>query len=859
MGALPFSDFLELLRAKGLGVGLHEHLAVGKLLTHWDSTRRDEFREAIAALVARHDGEVVAIRNLFDEFYPAETAAPRPVDPAQTALHQREYRAIRYLRGKGVWAAAVICLAFAFTIAVTYRYYTFPDIPPAPPTPLLSSAGPQPPLPPADDPEPRPIVLETLVQAAPDPPPADLPTPPSRINRPLIAALSTAVLVVSLLALWGARIRAAASQWTAEAWQAALASLPGPYHAPLVLKDLVTRLPRRDVEDAATLLARAFSGVGRGKELDVQRSLKETLRTGMRPQLVFRLKRVQQTVLVIQDVSQMMHAHAGRVESFIIDLKRQGIAIERWYFDGDISVVTNRRNGPPIPLDVLAKRREDWPLMILSSGLGVAATLTLRNRTWMSAFRTFTRRVWLSPIRDPELWPAAVRRLPIGVLPMTRAGILQAATILAQGEYSSPGMLSRARETASPVTIADVEKLKQLASVVPYPTLPELELLRQRFAPDVPERAVLHVANDIGAYEGAPIRMSDGDIRDHLHRLRKASPALEVELRRYLLKVLADSEPVPGSAAHLRWEISSALHRVQIAELTGSDARPAMAALAGLARGPLWRELRDAIEKLPPSPQQPEIRKAAGMQGRPDEPPAFQDRTGHLHVESFHWRMPRWQDAAVAAAVTLVVAAIGSFSSAFRLQASHALDAYVLEYRPSAAASDAGELRIFMREQGSSAPRTVRLYRDSVPQDATVALDPQGEAIVPLPSGGEPHVYQVRADLSGGAFALSNTLWAPSALVIIDAQPWARVTLRSTDGRVPEMTQVTPAALRLPEGTYDLSFENGGVTAPLTRQIQVSSTGQRTFRFDMPGFDPSQLLNQLGVTGAPPPTRQYRQ
>ena len=247
----------------------------------------------------------------------------------------------------------------------------------------------------------------------------------SRLNLPLIAALSTAALVVSLLALWGARIRAAARQWTADAWQAALASLPGPYHAPLVLKDLVTRLPRRDVEDAATLLARAFSGVGRGRELDVKESLRETLRYGMRPQLVFRLRRVQQTVLVLQDISQTMHAHTARVESLIVDLRRQGIAIERWYFDGDISVATQRPDGPPVALDVLAKRREDWPLMVLSSGLGVTATLTLPNRAWKTAFRTWTRRVWLSPIRDPKLWPAAVRQMPIAVLPMTRNGLFR--------------------------------------------------------------------------------------------------------------------------------------------------------------------------------------------------------------------------------------------------------------------------------------------------------------------------------------------------------------------------------------------------------------------------------------------------
>ena len=720
----------------------------------------------------------------------------------------------------------------------------------------MASRAPQPPQRPAETPAPVPgPLLETLVQAAPEPPAAALDPPPSRINWPSVIALSIATLVVTLVAFWGARIRAGARQWTLDAWQRALASLPGPYHTQLVLKDLVTRLPRRDIEDAATLLARAFSGMGRSRELDVTSSLKQTLRSGLRPQLIFRPRRMQQTVLILQDVSQMMQAHTGRVESFIVDLRRQGIAIERWYFEGDVSIAMNRRNGPPIPLDVLAKRREDWPLMVISSGAGVTATLTLSNRAWMNAFRTWTRRVWLSPIRDPELWPAAVRQLPIAVLPMTRAGLLQAATILAQGEYASAGMLDRARETAAPVTIAHVEKLKRLASVVPYPTMAELELLRQRFAPDVPERAMPHVVNDIGAYTGAPIRMSDGEIQDYLRQLRTEAPTLEVDLRRYLLKVLADSEPVAGSAAHLRWEISRAIHQVQLAELTTSDARPAVEALAALSKGPLWRELRDAVDRLAPDSQRSaEIRKAVGLQRRASEPPSFQDSAGHLDLP-FHWRAPRWQDAALAGVVTMMVATGGSFTGAFRVQASHALDAYVLEYRPSV---DAGELRILLRDPSSPMPRRVQLYRDMSAVGSAIDLDPRLGATVPLAAGSEPHVYQIRAQLPDEALAVSNTLWAPSVLIIIDAQPWARVTARSQGGRVPDVTQITPAAFRLPEGTYDLSFENGGLTPPLTQQIQVTSGGQRTFQYTMPGFDPGQLLNQLGIESGPAPAPQYR-
>jgi uncharacterized protein with von Willebrand factor type A (vWA) domain len=96
--------------------------------------------------------------------------------------------------------------------------------------------------------------------------------------------------------------------------------------------------------------------------------------------LIFRARRVQETILLLQDVSQSMAVYSRRVEGFVADLLRQGIAVERWYFDGDVSVVSQRRDGPPISMDTLARRREDWPLMVVSAGLGVTATLTRADR-----------------------------------------------------------------------------------------------------------------------------------------------------------------------------------------------------------------------------------------------------------------------------------------------------------------------------------------------------------------------------------------------------------------------------------------------------------------------------------------------
>ena len=88
---------------------------------------------------------------------------------------------------------------------------------------------------------------------------------------------------------------------------------------------------------------------------------------------------------------------------------------------------------------------------------------------------------------------------------------------------------------------------------------------------------------------GPTLQMPDGEIRDYLRQLRKDLPGLEAEVRHYLLRLLDQSEPAAGSAAHLRLGyIDWRYFERQIARLTSSDAGPAFAALAELSN---WTSL----------------------------------------------------------------------------------------------------------------------------------------------------------------------------------------------------------------------------------------------------------------------------
>ena len=839
MTVLPFSDFLELLRAKGFGVGLHEHIALGKLLSRWDSTDRDELRGAIAALIARRDEEVTAILRLFDEIYPSEIRRGDEPPPGPE-LHTRKFRLVQIARTPAFWASAAGAAVLAISMAIAWWYYSTIEWPEVPAAVFVPRSLPMPQAPrQVDNAPPIQPLPEALIEYEADPA-ADLPSPPTRVKWAALSALSAAALGVTLVALWGTRMRRGARRWTIDAWHQALSALPGPHYSSLILKDLIVRLPRADLEEAATLLGRAFSEEARGRELDVTRSLRETLRAGLRPHLLFKPRRVQETILVLIDHSQFMSAHTRRVETFITDLARYGIFMETWYFDGDVAVQARQPFGQPVALDELARRRQDYPLMIVSNGFGVAATLQ-RPDLWLQALKTWTRRVWLTPVTDQSLWPSGLARLPIEVVGLNRAGLLRAANILARGESERIGVTGRISAVPRPVSLDDVEALKQLASVVPYPTIDLLELLRQRFAPQVPEAAVLHVADAGATHAGAPIQMSDGEIRDHLRRLRQGRPAFEADVREYLLEVLHDSEPAAGSVAHLRWQISTALHETQVAALRGRDTAPVLAKVAALAHGPLWQELREAIARLPESG----MKEPAGIKREGVEPPTFEDPTGRLDVPRFRWIVPGPRELGLSFGAALIVAALASLATPFRAQASHLLNAYTLEYVQPQASSLAGELRVRAAADipgNVTLPRTLQLYRDDQPDGEPFRLDDDSTA-VRIESTGAAHVYQIRAALETGALAVSNAILAPSVLVVVDAQPWARVTIRSDRNLIREISDTTPLAVRLPEGTYDVAFAND-LTGASNQQITVTTAGERVFRFTMPGFDPQTLLGQ---------------
>jgi VWA domain containing CoxE-like protein len=837
---LPFSGFLDALRDKGFGVGLHEYLALGKLLDAWGATDRDQIRNGIAALIARHEDEVRSIKKLFDEFYPRERVV---IDDGR---HGKlgHFRFVRLVKSAGVWAAALTLIALAVGAVSLVRWTKTIELPAV--RPLVVET-----LKPIQQRDDKSEVLPTFDPPTPDPPASTIPLPPPRTAWSGIAALSGGALILTAGALWGRSLRAGARKWTARAWQSALASLPGPYHGTLVLRDYVSRMPRADIEDTATVLGRSFAGDVRGTELDVLESLRRTLRAGLQPHLIFRPRRVQETIVTLVDVSPSMAMYARKIESFRADLRRQGIALEAWFFDADISGVARHPHGPTTPLEGFLRLHGEGPVMILSAGAGVPVTIARKNDKTVPALQKRARLVWITPIADPQLWPEALQRLSLPIVSMTRTGLLRAAQILAHDDPSG-GVVSFARASVSrPVTERDVEELRRLASLVPYPTPELLELLRQRFAPEIPESAVLYAVDTRAASANLPFKMSDDDIRDLLKKVRAETPEREAAVRAYLIQVLEDSEPVVNSAAHLRWQASMAIHKAQIAELAGADASAAIDTVRELYHGPLWEEVRGMVERLAPvGAVTDEMRKT--VHAKDTAPPDFRAASApSAKIAKPIWSGPGWRVLATATAIALAVAAISYVAGPFRVQAS--VDrAYTLTFAPGLATGNPGRL-IVRAVPGSGAPRTVQLFRDGAAWNQPVALADDSATV--SVDDGPAHLYDARSVASRDTLAASNSVWAPSVLVIIDAHAWAKVTV-DWENRPSTLTdktlyrdELTPFAVRLPEGDYTLSFVNG--TDTLKKSVTVSTAGDRTFSYMMPGFSSDDVLRQLGLPRSP--------
>jgi hypothetical protein len=529
-----------------------------------------------------------------------------------------------------------------------------------------------------------------------------------------------------------------------------LADGKGPHRYESTVKSGGPPFPPSWVEDTATIIGRGVEDDATSDQLDVDETLRLTLREGVRPVLAFEPPPRNSALLVLEDTSPAMAPWAAKVAFLLDGLVRQGIAVERWFFETDPSLVSREQFGRTVRLERLADTRGERALLVIATGEGLDEVLLQRKRLASTLKERWTRRSWLNPIANRRYWPAALRRAPMNVWPLTRDGLRGMAWELA----TAPIVAASARRAAEvrDVTADDVERIKRLIALVPHPTLALAEQLRRRYCPNVPDEVILFLARE-GALHGERVLLSDEEVRRLLCAQRREAPNRERRVREYLIEVLDASTPPEGSVAHLRWQADRALQTINAAAAGGADApAEAVESLAALADGPLADEVQSAVDLTDaPSPVRTRVEEASRR---------FAARARGL--------APRWAAPGAAGMLAAALLAFASYRGAKPVAngrgevVPHVLGAYQLSFGPATMPDKehVGYVNLWLARKG--VPKDVELYWGK--RHITLRYEDLGLNVREEDTG---EWWQARTPMQPyGNLALSNAVWVPKMHVV---------------------------------------------------------------------------------------------
>jgi len=568
----PFQALLDELAAEGIRIGVSEHLALGKLLRRYDGCSRSQFRSAVAALLGSSVDEIGKIEQAFDRLYP-EREPPRPEPPRPEPLppppSSRRRRAISIAIAVAAVAAVAVVVIFV--------------VPPAGSSDKSGTTGAgasggsgqgsgrgsgrgsgsgsgqgsgqgssqgssrgAPPLEVCDD-LPAREYEETETSA-------------------VVSGAGAAVALLILLISGRARGRRRLRAWRDEASRARSASVAGPRSYRIVVKGAIQRDERHAYGSLATALQHVASERVRTDELDVRRTLRDTLRAFPRIVLALRTRRVPRPVVILEDTALDMAPWRGKIESLVGGLRREGVPIVHLYFSHAVARVSPARHGARAPLASYERAHPGSPLVIISCGAMLPADVV----------ESWPVRCWLNPVGDPDLWPEPVRDQV--VWPITKAGLLRASRALVARRWARP-----ARDDAAEVSPRDARLFAALLALAPAPSFELAELVRARLFPHAPEELILAAQPWMEPSTHAP---------EDREALRELDPegVHQRRLHELLVSVLEASEPPRGSAAHLRWRRDRALQLVALRDAEGARE------IRALASDPLADELLVHLE-----------------------------------------------------------------------------------------------------------------------------------------------------------------------------------------------------------------------------------------------------------------------
>ncbi|HET8798542.1 MAG TPA: hypothetical protein VFO89_12690, partial [Thermoanaerobaculia bacterium] len=820
---LPFADFVQSLRSAELSIGTRDLFDLATLLERWQGTRRDQLRDAIAALLARDRSDALLVRKAFDEWFPPPASTPET--PAQERSVPTKPQPKRRITP---WPIAAVAIVVTITAA---SLLTIPEPEPTPP----QSSPVAPPI------EARPTPLLQIDQAPPPAPPV-LPQPGRRPSFTFRWAGAVIAVLAVLAAAADRRARKRAAKSTRRLAAHEMANATGPHRYEPAVASPSAPIPPGWIEEAATIVGRGVDEGATSDQLDVDETLRLTLRAGLWPVLTFEPPPRTAAVLVLEDTAPSMEPWSAKIAFLLRMLVRERVSVEHWHFDTDPTFVSQERHGRPFPLDRLADSHAERSLLVISTGAALDAVLRQRRRL-AATLRRWERRSWLNPIANRRYWPAGIAHAPMNVWPLTREGLSAAAWELAAPELAPSRRHNAAVRDVHP---DDIERMKRLIAVVPYPTVALAEQMRQRFCPDVPEEVILFLAGNAPLHGGRLVLPVD-EVRRLLHAQRHESPAREHLVRQYLLEVLRASEPRAGTMARNRWQLDVALQEIQLAMARGLPAPlGAVEQLGSLAEGPLHYEVQRALEiiHVPPSVTE-RVAEAARR---------FSARAKML--------APRWAFPGATAVLAALILAFTSYRTLEPIEprrgeiVPNIEKAYSLRFVPDSAPT-AGRFGTVVAER----------RRNDVPERPAFTI---GSVILageqPLPrsfvvtSGNSGMYWQAIGRMTSGNWAVSDALWIPKMQFVPPPRNPNNATITiylelPASGLAPLPYNITPAdrpeatpslgiggvPLSLPAGTWTASINANGIkplrqnftvaegdNPPLTLVLELSSNAEET-------------------------------
>lgn len=577
----PFSDLLDALTEAGFLIDTAQRIDFYTLISRYDGCSPEELARATAALFAANPAEYKKIVSIFFRIYPRESA-PSKTAPA---LKQNPKTSAGWKR---------ITLIGLSSILIVFAAYVAWLIVPAfqrSPYPVTGASTIH--LPPTPPPQGASQPLESWIPA-----PASCAGPasiPSYWLFPVAVTVAAFLIAFGFVGFISGRANTKRAQ--TKTLSRALVSLGGPRHYRIDIP--FQPLSAEQLDDMIALLEEALASIEHLRELDIDRTVFDTVHAGLVPTLRHRARHGALRALLLIDIGDVTRPYRAKIKAFEDRLQKRGLDLERLYFDRNPARVSTKPGGRLVPLESMAIKLGGIPMILLSTGHGLPGPGEENEAADLRVFEAWPNRLLLNPLEQPGAWPAGLERnlLRIAAYPMNRSGLLAARQALREqrARLRAPKKYKGLSKKTNELNLEHKDTLLSMLAMAPVPSFELAWALRERFLPDTPDEVVLGMRpflEYLSQSEQMDAQFHQHAIQEALQRFRAGDrdKQLEKAARAFYRELLDKNEPADKeSAAFLRWQRDRALQGLHSGE--GGEIERALQTLKTLAQGPLSVEL----------------------------------------------------------------------------------------------------------------------------------------------------------------------------------------------------------------------------------------------------------------------------